>query len=69
MPELMIFKEVIEQQGVSFIAHLKTDGEYEEGEWVPGINEDKECVGILLPLSSGSNIGETLNYAENGVYG
>ena len=69
MPELMIFKEVIEQQGVPFIAHLATKGSYVKGEWVEGEKEDKECLGVLLPLAVGTtNVGETLNYAENGVY-
>lgn len=68
MPELMIFKEVIEQQGVPFIAHLGTEGGYVDGEWVPGGANDEERNGVLLPLTSGQRIGETLTYAENGVY-
>ena len=68
MPELMIFKEVIDQQGVPFIAHLETPGGYVDGEWVEGEKVPKECIGVLLPLGSGANLGETLTYAENGVY-
>lgn len=69
MPELMIFKDVIDQQGVPFIAHLKTDGGYLDGEWVEGKKEDKECFGVLLPLAAGTqSVGESLTYAENGVY-
>lgn len=68
MPELMIFKKVIEQQGVPFVAHLETTGGYVDGEWVEGTKAEKECIGVLLPLSSGANIGETLTYAEKGVY-
>lgn len=64
----MIFKSVINEQGVPFIAHLSTDGGYVDGEWVEGTKEDKECFGILLPLSAGSQVGEALTYAENGVY-
>lgn len=65
----MIFKDVIDQQGVPFIAHLKTKGEYVGIDWVAGKNEDKDCFGILLPLSVGSqSVGESLTYAENGVF-
>lgn len=68
MPELLIFKPVIDQQGVPFVAHSGSEGAYVDGEWEEGTKEDKECVGVLLPLSSGSNLGESLTYAENGVY-
>ena len=71
MPELMIFKDVILEQGVPFIAHLETPGAYAyvNGEWVEGIKADKECIGVVLPLSVGTqNVGESLEYAENGVY-
>lgn len=69
MPELMIFKDVIEQQGVPFVAHLETAGAFVDGEWVEDAKEDKDCFGVLLPLAIGTqNVGETLTYAENGVY-
>lgn len=69
MPEKMRFAEVIEQQGVPFIAHLTSEGGYVDGEWVEGTKDDKECIGIILPLAVGTtNVGETLTYAENGVY-
>ena len=69
MPELMIFKDVILEQGVPFIAHLSTPGGYVDGEWVAGEKDDRECIGVMLPLSVGTqNVGETLSYAENGVY-
>lgn len=69
MPELMIFRDVILEQGVPFIAHLGTPGTYVNGEWMEGNKLDKECFGIILPLSAGTqNVGESLEYAENGVY-
>lgn len=69
MPELMIFKDVIDEQGVPFIAHLETPGAYVNGEWVEGEKADEECFGVILPLSVGTqNVGESLGYAENGVY-
>lgn len=69
MPEIMIFKSVIDEQGVPFIAHLSKEGAYVDGEWVEGIEDDKVCIGVILPLAVGSkNVGESLTYAENGVY-
>lgn len=69
MPELMIFKDVIDEQGVPFIAHLETPGAYVNGEWVEGIKAVKDCFGVILPLSVGTqSVGESLEYAENGVY-
>lgn len=69
MPEIMIFKEVIDEQGVPFIAHINTPGKYIDGDWIPGVKEDEECFGILLPLAVGTqNVGESLTYSENGVY-
>lgn len=65
----MLFKEIIDEQGVPFTAHIKTTGQYVSGEWVQGKDIDKECIGIILPLAVGTqNVGETLTYAENGVY-
>lgn len=65
----MIFRDVILEQGVPFIAHLETPGAYVNGEWVAGIKSDKDCFGVLLPLAVGTaNVGEALTYAENGVY-
>lgn len=65
----MIFKDVIDEQGVPFVAHLSTKGAYVGGEWVPGEEDDKECFGVMLPLAVGTqNVGEALTYAENGVY-
>ena len=69
MPELMIFKDVILEQGMPFIAHLETPGDYVDGEWVVGEKMNKDCFGVILPLSVGTqNVGESLEYAENGVY-
>ncbi|MFA1738014.1 hypothetical protein [Lysinibacillus fusiformis] len=69
MPELMIFKSVIDEQGVPFIAHLSSDGDYVDGEWVEGIAAPVELTGIILPLVAGSkSVGEALSYMENGKY-
>lgn len=69
MPELMIFRDVVLEQGVPFTAHLETPGAYVNGEWIEGTLVPKECFGVILPLSVGTqNVGENLEYAENGVY-
>lgn len=65
----MIFKPVIDAQGVPFIAHLNSSGDYIDGEWVEGIPTPVELIGVILPLVAGSkSVGEELNYMENGVY-
>lgn len=69
MPELMIFKPVIDAQGVPFIAHLMGEGSYVDGEWVNGSPQLKELIGIILPLVAGSkSVGEELSFMENGKY-
>lgn len=59
----MLFASVIQSQGVPFIAHLKGQGGYIDGEWVMGQEGPKEMTGIILPLSN-----DDLKYAENGTY-
>lgn len=69
MPEIMIFKEVIEENGVPFTAFLSGEGQYINGKWVPAVPVEVTMTGIILPLVAGSrSIGEELNYIENGVY-
>lgn len=33
MPEKMSFASVIRSQGVPFVAHIQSDGDYVDGEW------------------------------------
>lgn len=64
MPELMIFKSVIDSQGVPFTAHIKGDGYYDGfGEWVAGDSVPIETTGIILPISN-----DLLNFGDGGVY-
>ncbi|MFF5994278.1 hypothetical protein AAGS61_05925 [Lysinibacillus sp. KU-BSD001] len=63
MPEKMRFAEVIESQGVPFIAHIKGKGGYVDGEWVSDAEVATETVGIILPLTE-----DILNFVENGTY-
>lgn len=69
MPEIMIFKEVIDQNGVPFTAYISSEGQYVNGKWVPGITTEVGMSGVILPLVAGSkSVGQELNYIENGVY-
>lgn len=69
MPELMIFKPVIDAQGVPLIAHMSSPGDYIDGEWVEGTPTPVELTGVILPLVAGSkSVGEALSYMENGKY-
>ncbi|MEY9979691.1 hypothetical protein [Lysinibacillus sp. RC79] len=69
MPELMIFKPIIDARGVPFIAHMSLPGEYIDGEWVDGKTKPEELIGVILPLTAGTkSIGEALSYMENGKY-
>ncbi|MFJ6210593.1 hypothetical protein [Lysinibacillus sp. NPDC092081] len=69
MPEKMLFGDIIQSQGVSFIAHLQSEGGYIDGEWVDGIPKPEELIGVILPLTAGTkSVGEALSYMENGKY-
>lgn len=69
MPEIMIFKEVIDQNGVPFTAFLRGEGSHVSGKWTPGVPSEVPMIGIILPVVAGSkSIGEELSYIENGVY-
>lgn len=59
----MSFASVIQEQGVPFIAHLQSKGDYVDGEWIKGQEVPEEMTGIILPLSD-----DDLKYAENGTY-
>lgn len=59
----MIFKSVIDSQGVPFIAHIEGEGDYVDGDWVDGTVVPTPMSGIILPLSD-----DDLKYAENGTY-
>lgn len=65
MPELMIFKEMIDENSVPFIALIESEGHYEDdGDYVEGGEpEPVEMVGVILPLSD-----DDLRYAEGGTY-
>lgn len=63
MPELMIFKEVIEQNSVPFIAFVNQEGQYINGKWVPSKPTEVPMTGIILPLNN-----DDLKYIESGVY-
>ncbi|MFJ7662021.1 hypothetical protein ACIQXW_06425 [Lysinibacillus sp. NPDC097162] len=63
MPELMIFKEVIEQNGVPFTALREEDGQYINGKWVHGNSTEFPMTGVILPLNN-----DDLKYIESGVY-
>lgn len=63
MPELMIFKEVIEQNSVPFTILINQDGQYINGKWVSGKPTEVPMSGIILPLSN-----DDLKYIESGIY-
>ncbi|MFJ5565209.1 hypothetical protein [Lysinibacillus xylanilyticus] len=63
MPELMIFKEVIEQNSVPFTAFIDQEGQYINGKWVLGKPTEVPMAGIILPLNN-----DDLKYIESGVY-
>ncbi|GLC88254.1 hypothetical protein [Lysinibacillus piscis] len=63
MPEKMLFGPVIQSQGMSLIAHVKSAGAYVDGEWVDGITNPIELVGIVLPLTE-----DVLHFSESGTY-
>ena len=65
MAELMIFKDVINENAIEFIARGEAVGSYsDEGDWVSGNTSiPKIKRGILLPLSE-----KELKYAEYGTY-
>lgn len=63
MPEIMIFKEVIDQISVPFIAFIENEGQYINGKWVNGKPTEFPMSGIILPLSN-----DDLKYVENGTY-
>ncbi|MGY3186450.1 hypothetical protein [Lysinibacillus sp. TE18511] len=63
MPELMIFKEVVEQNSVPFVALIDQEGQHINGKWVPGKTTKVPMTGIILPLNN-----DDLKYIESGVY-
>lgn len=63
MLDLMIFKEVIEQNSVPFTAIIDQEGQYINGKWVQGNSVEVQMSGIILPLSN-----DDLKYIESGVY-
>ena len=63
MPDLMIFKEVIEQNSVPFTALIDQEGKYINGKWVPGKSKEVPMTGIVLPLNN-----DDLKYIESGLY-
>lgn len=63
MPDLMIFKEVIDLNSVPFTALIEQDGKYINGKWVPGKPEEVSMTGIVLPLNN-----DDLKYIESGLY-
>lgn len=69
MPDKMLFETIIQSQGVSFIAYMQNGGSYVDGEWINGIAEPVELIGVILPLTVGlKNAGEALSYIESGKY-
>ena len=63
MPELMIFKEVIEQNSAPFVALIEREGQYINGKWVTGKPAEVPMTGTILPLNN-----DDLKYIESGVY-
>ncbi|MBD8026426.1 hypothetical protein H9636_07110 [Ureibacillus sp. Re31] len=63
MPELLIFKELIEENGVPFTILNDGNGQYINGKWVPGGQQDVSKIGIILPLSN-----DDMKYIESGTY-
>lgn len=63
MPELMIFKDVVEQNGIPLLAKVKEKGSYDRGKWIEAQPVDVPFIGVVLPLSL-----DDLKYVENGVY-
>ena len=64
MPEIMIFKEVIDKNSVPFTVFVKNDGgQYINGKWVAGKPKELPMTGIILPLSN-----DDLKYVESGTY-
>jgi hypothetical protein len=65
MPEIMVFKEMVEENSVPFIAHVESTGHYaDNGDWISGEGPTTvEMDGIILPLSD-----DDLKYTEAGTY-
>jgi hypothetical protein len=64
MPEQMIFRSMIEDNGVPFTADgAVTEGYYQDGDWIDGQIEKIPMFGIVLPVSN-----DELRYAEAGTY-
>lgn len=63
MPEKLIFKPMIDERGMPFVAYEQTKGQYVAGDWVPGDETPVERFGVLLPFSD-----DDLRYSESGTY-
>ncbi|WP_313893859.1 hypothetical protein [Psychrobacillus sp.] len=63
MPEIMIFKEVIEENGLPFTVFIKNEGQHIDGKWVTGIPIKKPMTGVILPLNN-----DDIKYIESGTY-
>lgn len=63
MPELLIFKDLIEEQGVPFTVLRKDSGKYVNGKWTQLTDPPTELTGIILPLNV-----DDLKYDESGTY-
>jgi hypothetical protein len=65
MPEIMVFKEMVEENSVPFIAYVESTGHYtDNGDWtLYGNPTTVKMDGIILPLSD-----DDLKYTETGTY-
>lgn len=63
MPELIVFKSLIQEQGIPFIVHRKDNGSHVNGKWTQSTAATVELTGIILPLSV-----DDLKYDESGTY-
>lgn len=64
MPEIMIFKEVIDENSVPFtVLSDSNEGQYINGKWVPNVPKEETKTGVILPLSN-----DDLKYIESGTY-
>lgn len=63
MPEKMVFKPMIDELGMPFVAYEQGEGHYEAGDWIPGALVPSDRFGVLLPFSD-----DDLRYSEAGTY-
>lgn len=57
------FREVIDSLGVMFSVSKKEEGHRVNGKWVPGMADDEQLTGVILPLSN-----DDMQYIESGTY-